>query len=76
MPPRAMEEIGVTPYLESLREAHWIQRESTGAELFVGGISLWYLGRYRWWGAALGGLASAFVVLFVFVDLLGLSFLE
>lgn len=34
----------------------------------------WYLGRYRLWAAALCGLASAMVVLFLFIDFLGLSF--
>lgn len=44
------------------------------ATLVFVSFSIWYLGRYRWWGAALGGLASAVVILFVFVDLLSLSF--
>lgn len=34
----------------------------------------WYLGRYRWWANLLCGLTSALVVLFLFVDFLGLSF--
>ncbi len=34
----------------------------------------WYLGRYRVWAAALCGLASGLVVLFLFIDLLSLSF--
>jgi putative tricarboxylic transport membrane protein len=35
---------------------------------------IWYLGRYRWWVPPLCGLLCALTVLFVFNDLLGLSF--
>ena len=37
-------------------------------------ILFWYLGRYRVWIAALGGLATGAVIYFVFMELLGLNF--
>lgn len=35
---------------------------------------VWYLGGYRWWVPPTTGLLSALIVLFVFIDFLGLSF--
>lgn len=42
--------------------------------LFFVSFLVWYLGRYRFWLAALCGLATALVVLLVFIVFLGLTF--
>lgn len=44
---------------------------STG--IFVA-VLTWYLGRYRLWTSALGGLITGLAVYFVFMELLGLNF--
>jgi hypothetical protein len=38
------------------------------------GVSVWYLGRYRWWAVVLGGLLSGIAMYWIFIRLLDINF--